>query len=173
MADADPRVNIVLEHVRLENAHDFSECIGCFTHARYEVVADGEVFDGPDRVNTFLSENREAFPDFVFEASRVSPTSDAVVVEGRFTGTQQGIWRGLPATGRRVDVPMCVIFEFEGDQMVNEKIYFDLGTPLRQLGVAYDPNGVPFKVDTVLTHPFHVAQAAVRTIWMKLSRRTP
>lgn len=171
MLGPEDRVNLVNEHMHFENAHDFPVCIGKFGHPRYEVVADGEIFDGADRVNQFLSENRKAFPDFVFQPTRVSPTPDAVLVEGRFTGTHLGPWRGLPATGRRVDFAMCLIFEFSGDEMVNEKIYFDLGTPLRQLGVAFDPNGVAFKIVTVLTHPITIIKAALRTVWVKLTGR--
>lgn len=161
MPDSDPRVATVNEHMRLENAYDFSGCIGEFAHAKYEVVADAELFDGPDRVNTFLSENHRAFPDFAFVPTRVSPTTDAVLVEGRFTGTHLGNWRGLPATGKRVDFAMCLIFEFDGDKMINEKLYFDLSTPLRQLGVADDLNSVRGKLTLVLSHPLVIARAAL------------
>ncbi|GAC1326999.1 MAG: hypothetical protein NVSMB13_12890 [Mycobacteriales bacterium] len=114
---------IVNEHTRLENAYDFPACIGVFGRPKYEVVADDELYDGPDRVHFFLSENLKAFPDFRFVPTRVSPTTDAVLVEGRFQGTHLGSWRGLPGTGRKVDVAMCLIFEFEGQSMVNEKLY--------------------------------------------------
>src|ERR671932_2262711 len=106
MPGDDGRVEIVNEHMRLENAHDFPACIAKFGRPRYEVMADGEVFDGPSGVDRFLSENRRAFPDFRFEPSRVSPTPDAVLVEGAFKGTHEGPWRGLPANGRKVDFPM-------------------------------------------------------------------
>jgi hypothetical protein len=55
-------------------------------------------------------------------------------VEGSFRGTHAGRWRRLPATGRRVDFPMLIVFPFEGDRMMGERIYFDLSTALRQLG---------------------------------------
>ena len=42
MANVDRRVEIVTEHVRLENDHDFPACIGKFGRARYEVVAGDE-----------------------------------------------------------------------------------------------------------------------------------
>jgi steroid delta-isomerase-like uncharacterized protein len=171
MSDGDRRVDIVNEHMRLENAYDFPGCIGEFGSPRYEVVADGEVFDGTERVNDFLSENRRAFPDFKFEPTRVSPTTDAVLVEGRFKGTQLGTWRGLPATGRKVDFAMCLIFEFEGDTMVNERIYFDIGTPLRQLGVAYDPNSARGKIVALLTHPVTIIRAVLRNIWLSITHR--
>ncbi len=171
VAVEDRRVAVVNEHMRLENAHDFPGCIGAFARARYEVVASDETYDGADGVHGFLAENLAAFPDFVYVPSRVSPTTDAVLVEGRFTGTHLGTWRGLPATGRRVDFPMCLIFEFEGDSMVNEKLYFDLGAPLRQLGVADDPNSLRGKLTTVLTHPLVVLRAVLRGLMLRLRRR--
>ena len=171
MPDEDRRVTTVKEHMRLENAHDFDGCIATFGRARYEVMGSGELFEGAGGVDGFLCENRRAFPDFLFEPTRVSPTPDAVLVEGRFKGTHEGMWRGLPATGRRVDFPMCLIFEFEGDALVNERLYFDLGTPLQQLGVAFDPNSLKGKIVTVLTHPVTMARAVVRTAWFRLTRR--
>lgn len=167
----DRRVAIVNEHMRLENAHDFRGAIAEFARPHYEVVANGELWDGADGVDAFLTENHKAFPDFVFEPTRVSPTTDAVLVEGRFKGTQLGTWRGLPATGRKVDFPMCLIFEFEGENMVNEKIYFDQGTPLIQLGVEYDPNSLKGKIVLVLTHPITILKAVIRNLWLRLTRR--
>jgi steroid delta-isomerase-like uncharacterized protein len=167
----DRRADLVNEHMRLENAYDFPACIGKFGRPRYEIMADGELFDGAARVNDFLSENLRAFPDFVFEPTRVSPTTAAVLVEGVFKGTHEGPWRGLPATGRRVNFPMCLIFEFEGDVMVNERVYFDVGTPLRQLGVADDPNSIKGKIVTVLAHPVTIIRALLRSIWLRVVRR--
>ncbi len=160
----DPRVATVQEHMRLENAHDFAGCIGEFTRAKYEVIAEDSLFDGPDRVNDFLTENVEAFPDFEFIPTRISPASDAVLVEGRFTGTHLGSWRGLPATGKSVDFPMCLIFEFEGEAMVSERLYFDISSPLRQLGVADDPNSLRGKVTMILTHPVTILKAVLRNL---------
>ena len=168
MIDTDKRVAIVNEHMRLENAYDFSGCIAEFSAARYEVVADGELFDGPGRVHDFLAENHQAFPDFQFVPSRVAPTPDAVLVEGRFTGTHLGPWRGLPATGRKVDFAMCLIFEFEGDSMVNERLYFDLTSPLRQLGVAEDPNSLRGKLTIALTHPIVIGRAVLRNAFRSI-----
>ncbi|MGH9164995.1 MAG: ester cyclase [Acidimicrobiales bacterium] len=171
MTDSDRRVAIVNEHVRLENAHDFPACIAKFGRPRYEVIANGEVFDGATRVEVFLDENRRAFPDFHFEATRISPAADAVVVEGQFKGTHEGPWRGLPATGRKVDFAMCVIFDFEGDVMVNERLYFDVTTPLRQLGVADDPNCLKAKLVVALTHPVAIARAVLHTIRLRITHK--
>lgn len=173
MTDGARWVDIVNEHMRLENAYDFAGCIAEFGHPRYEVVASDDVYDGAERVDDFLSENRRAFPDFKFEPSRVSATTDAVLVEGRFKGTHLGPWRGLLATGRKVDFPMCLIFEFEGDSMVNERLYFNIGTPLAQLGVAYDPDSWKGKLAAVVAHPVTMAKAILRNLWLAVTRRKP
>jgi predicted ester cyclase len=155
----------------LENAHDFPGCAAKFASAKYEVLADGATYKGASAVTGFLDENKRAFPDFHFEPVRISPGPEVVVVEGRFQGTHEGPWRGLPATGRRVDFPMCLVFEFEGDDMVNERIYMDLGTPLRQLGVAFDPNGVRFKIFTAVSHPITLTRALLRSLFRRGRRK--
>lgn len=160
----DRRVAIVNEHMRLENAYDFPGCVGVFGRPQYQLIADGELYDGADRVRCFLSQNHTAFPDFVFEPTRVSPTTDAVLVEGRFTGTQLGPWRGLPASGRKVDFQMCLIFEFDGESMTNEKVYFDLNTPLLQLGIGNDYNSVRGKLAAILDHPVVILKAVLYSL---------
>ena len=161
---ASRRVAVVLEHMRLENEHDFSGCIAEFGRPRYDIVATDEVRDGATAVEAFLHENRRAFPDFRFDAQTTRDAGDAVLVEGVFTGTHEGTWRGLPATGRKVRFPMAVVFTFEGDALVGERLYFDLATPLRQLGVARDPTSPWGRVLVVANHPLTVAGAAFRSI---------
>jgi steroid delta-isomerase-like uncharacterized protein len=163
----DSRVDTVNEHMRLENAHDFAACIREFGKARYEVLAADELHDGADRVEAFLVENVTAFPDFAFVPARLSPSTDCVVVEGRFTGTHRGTWRGLPATGRKVDFPMCLVFDFEGEEMVGERLYFDMGAPLRQLGVAESPNSRRGKLTILLTHPIVITRALLRNLFRR------
>jgi len=50
------------------------------------------------------------------------------------TGTRQGPWAGWDATGRKMDVKVACVFEFEEDRLMCEKVYFDLATVMRQLG---------------------------------------
>ena len=62
--------------------------------------------------------------------------AQTVIVEVMIRGTQLGGWRGLPATGRRVEFPLCGVYTFDAnDRLAGEKIYYDRGTVLRQLGV--------------------------------------
>ena len=156
------REEVCISHMTEENAHTFVESIGRFDHARYEIVPTGEVYDGPTEVGRLMRENETAFPDFHFEPERLHHADEAIVVEGTFTGTQHGVWRGLPPTGRRVEFPMLIVFRFDGPAMLGERIYFDLGTALRQLGVARDPSSTGGRIATVLNHPVTIARALLR-----------
>jgi steroid delta-isomerase-like uncharacterized protein len=155
----------VREHMEAENAHEFDRCIAAFSHPRYEIVATGEVWDGHSGVNTLLNGNKKGFPNFRFQPETMHHADNAVIVEGRFQGTHDGNWRGLPATGRKVDFPLIIVFQFEEERMVCEKTYFDIGTPLRQLGVARDPNSRGGKIATALNHPLVVGRALVGSLF--------
>ena len=111
-----------------------------------------------------MQENKTAFPDFFFDVEKVHDADEAVIVEGTFKGTHNGPWRGLPATGRKVLLPMVIIFRFEGAGMVCERVFFDLGTVLRQLGVAFDPNSAIGRISTALNHPFTLSRALLRKL---------
>jgi len=157
----------VLEHMEAENAHDFARCIAAFSHPRYEIVATGEIWDGLSGVNALLNENKRGFPDFRFDTEAMHHGDNAVIVEGRFIGTHYGTWRGLPATGRKVDFPLIIVFQFEEERLVCERTYFDIGTPLRQLGVARDPNSRSGRIAIALNHPLVVGKAMIGSLFRR------
>ena len=158
------REAIVLEHMEAENAHEFERSIGAFSHARYEIIPTGEIWDGKEGVNELMVQNKRGFPDFKFLPTSMHHADEAVFVEGRFTATQSGNWRGLPPTGRRVDFPMMIVFLFRNDEMICERVYFDLTTLLRQLGVARDPNSLSGRLSTMINHPLVVGRAFLREV---------
>ena len=164
------REAVCIGHMTAENAHEFEHGISFFARPQYHIMATGEVWDGADGVARLMRDNVTAFPDFNYEFEHLHHADDAIVVEGTFRGTHEGTWRGLPATGRRVEFPMLIVFPFEGGDMMGERIYFDLNTALRQLGVAFDPNSTAGKVSTALNHPVTIVRALLRKL--RQSRRS-
>jgi steroid delta-isomerase-like uncharacterized protein len=131
------REAIVLEHVAAENRHDVEATIATFHRPRYEV--NGEPSDGEAAVRELLQGLMDGFPDFHAETEKMHHADEAVISEGRITGTHNGAFAGIPATGRRMDVPMAAIFEFDEDRLLCETVYYDVATVLVQLGVLPEP----------------------------------
>jgi predicted ester cyclase len=57
------------------------------------------------------------------------------MVEGEFVGKHIGEFAGIPATGKDVRVPLCVVYDLENDQIKRGRIYFETPALLQQLGV--------------------------------------
>jgi steroid delta-isomerase-like uncharacterized protein len=136
------RARVVERHVAVENDHDVQGIIDTFHRPHYELVALGEPTDGEAAVRDLWHEQFAAFPDFHVEVLSTRHADDVVFLEVEITGTHRGPFMGVPATGRRVRFRAACVFEFEGDRLMNERVYFDAATQLQQLGVMPQP-GAP------------------------------
>lgn len=120
------REALVRAHMESENRHDFDETIATFAHPHYELLATGAVYDGEDEVRRYYRESRALVPDQRNEVIAMHHTDDAVIVEFWLRGTPAG-------TGRPFECRMCAFFVFDGDLIVNERVYWDRETISRQL----------------------------------------
>ena len=163
------RIAVVEQHIRLENEHDLEGVLRTFGDtARYDDEPWGEHYEGPSGVRLFYEQLMGALPDLAIEVQRRHVTDDAILMEVTIRGTHLGSWRGLPPTGRRIEFPLCGIYTFDaGDRLAGEKIYYDRGTVLRQLGVFHEPQSLLGQVSILATHPATMARALAR----KLLRR--
>jgi steroid delta-isomerase-like uncharacterized protein len=160
----EKREAIVIEHMESENRHEFDVTLETFDHPRYELIATGDVFDGPKEVAAYFEETRTAFPDQRNELIALHHSDDAVIVEANLYGTHLGPYRGLPPTGRKFEMRFCAMFVFEEERLVCERVYFDAGTLLRQLGIAHDPLTLRGRLATVANHPVTIGRAVARQV---------
>jgi len=158
------REKIIQKHMDAEVEKNAMTTVGTFSHPRYEVIPTGEVHDGDQAVESFLSEGMIAFPDFTFETHHIHHSKDAVIVETTFKGTHLGAWRGIPPTGKCVSYRMCNLFIFEGIELVCERINFDILTILTQLGIMRDINSTSGKLALFLSKPLTFIRAWIRQI---------
>ncbi len=163
------RISIVEQHVRRENAHDLDGVLATFgAIAHYDDEAWGEHYEGIDGVRQFYQQLMKALPDLEIEIQHPHVSDDAVVLEVIIRGTHLGSWRGLPATGRRVELPLCGVYTFDSDDRLSgEKIYYDRGTVLKQLGVFHEPQSLLGQLCTLATHPMTMALALARKLRVK------
>ena len=76
------------------------------------------------------------FPGNVHSICNLAFAPNLVAVEWSFGAVHSGAFAGLPATGREVLVPGCSFYEYDlvKRQIPTGRIYFDLGTLMRQIG---------------------------------------
>jgi steroid delta-isomerase-like uncharacterized protein len=160
------RLNLVMEHVNHENAHDLSGVLSTFgTSPSYhdEPWADNRL--GMDAVTGYYEDLLAALPDLNIEIHESHVAGKAIVLEVTISGTHQGTWRGLPGTGRPVRFPLCGVFTFdEKDRIRSERIYYDRASVLRQLGVFREPTTIAGRLTIALNHPVTVVRAYARRL---------
>jgi len=81
-----------------------------------------------------------AFPDLRFRKDRSFGHGDWVAAEGVFTGTHTGPLEGpggrtIPATNKRVRVPLAAFVKIEGGEFTELAVYLDQMALLNQLGL--------------------------------------
>jgi predicted ester cyclase len=162
------RETTVVAHLVAEKHRDLEATLATFSAgaARLELPG-GEVADGTSEVAATYRDLFHAFPDLSFpdpEAGSLCHHGDLVIVETRLQGSHFGTFRGLPPTGRRIDMPLVAIFEFDGPDLVCERVYWDRLALFIQLGVARDPNTRAGKLATLLNHPVTLARATIRVL---------
>jgi steroid delta-isomerase-like uncharacterized protein len=155
------RIRLVEEHVQAENDHDLERIMTTFgDRARYEDQPWNELHEGPAGIRTYYTRLLAALPDLYIAIERPHVTADDVILEVTITGTHRGPWRGLPATGRRVRIPLCAVYTFDdAGKLAGERIYYDRAAIFGQIGLFHEPSSAAGRSLTALTHPVTILRA--------------
>jgi steroid delta-isomerase-like uncharacterized protein len=103
--------------------------------AVYTVMGTGREIRGRAEVGRFLDHlYAEAFEASAKPISRVVGDGGAAF-EYEFKGRHIGEFEGIPATGREVTVPLCVVYSVDGEHITSAHVYFEMDSLRRQVGV--------------------------------------
>lgn len=108
-----------------------------------EYVADyrphAPLREGHEAVRGMVERAWAAFPDYHEELRELVAEGDLVVARFTVSGTQEGPWGVLPATGKPVEFDEVVILELRDGKVVRQRGVADNLSALRQLGVLPRP----------------------------------
>jgi len=104
----------------------------------YKIMAISATFKGKAQVRQFYTDLFEGVPDANFELVNSFVGEEGVVAESILRGAQRGSWLGIPPTSREIVLPMTIVVPMMHGQILGERLYFDLATLARQLGIAVD-----------------------------------
>lgn len=94
---------------------------------------------GPEGLKVFLSVFFSAFPDGKVTVEDILAEGDRVAARAVFSGTHQGDFQGIPATGKKVAVPAIDLARFEDGKLVEHWGGPDLMSLMVQLGAIPAP----------------------------------
>ena len=117
------------EHLRAENAHDVEAILATFA-TDAAVVWGGKEYEGREAIGRLHEGmgfgNEGAFSELEIVEIHRHHAERAIVVEQRLRGRHTGTWEGVAATGKVVDVPVCTVYELDGDgHITSERPYVD------------------------------------------------
>lgn len=67
------------------------------------------------------------------ETKSLIVTDGKAVLEADFVGKHIAEFAGVPATGKTVRVPLCVVYDLERDQIKRGRVYFEVPAFLKQV----------------------------------------
>jgi quercetin dioxygenase-like cupin family protein len=122
---AERRTAVVRHHMESENGQQFDDTVTTFGHPRYELIANGLIYDGEEEVRRYYSASRAVVPDQRNELISLHCAGDAVIAEFWLLGTVSGRLSDHSFRAR-----MCAVFDFEPgtDRIVCERVYWDRQT---------------------------------------------
>lgn len=116
-----------------------------FNQGKVELIGDLVTADakdhengdhGPDGMKRTIATFRNAFPDIRMTVDDMIAEGDKVAARVTVTGTHQGEFMGIPATGKKINVQTIDILRFEGGKLAEHWGITDTGAMMEQLGVA-------------------------------------
>jgi steroid delta-isomerase-like uncharacterized protein len=89
---------------------------------------------GREGLKAVIGQMRSAFPDIRWTVDEMLAEGDKVFTRFTWSGTHQGPFLGIPATGRRITVKGMVIDRVESGRMADSRILMDTFGMMQQLG---------------------------------------
>jgi len=90
---------------------------------------------GPEGMKMVIGMFINAFPDFRVDVTDVVADGDYLSSYGRFSGTHQGDFQGIPATGKQIDATYVDIWRVEEGKLIENWVNIDTMGMMKQLGV--------------------------------------
>ena len=105
----------------------------------FTITATGDEHRGREGVLQMLNYFYHIAFEATAETTNMVFADQQAVFEADFVGKHIGEFVGIPATGKEVRVPLCVVYDLENDQIKRARVYFEMPALLQQLGIEMGP----------------------------------
>ena len=98
-----------------------------------DAVVDRYVAEQP--LKDHIAGAEAGFPEYAMEAVDMIAEGDQVAVKARLKGTHLGLFNGIPATGRKVDLLFHITYQIQDGKIVDHWMVLDSMEMMQQLGL--------------------------------------
>ena len=138
MSDLKATMGQIIDTMFNQGDYDAGEALIADDFVEHEELPPG-VPPGKAAPRGMVTMMRAAFPDIHVTIEDMLQDGDKVVVRSRFSGTHEGEFMGIPATGNKFDIAVIDIVEFRDGKAVAHWGVMDNAAMMEQLGVAGPP----------------------------------
>jgi predicted ester cyclase len=100
----------------------------------FTIMATGQEHRGPEAVQGMLNYFYHGAFDAKAETRTLLFGDSNALLEADFVGKHIGEFAGIPATGKEVHVPFCVVYDVAGDKITRGRVYMEMPVMMQQLG---------------------------------------
>ncbi len=96
-------------------------------------MATGEKYKGTEEISNMLNYVYHVAFDAEAELKNLIVEDNRAVLEAEIVGKHIGEFAGVAATNKDVRIPLCVVYDFENDQIKSARIYFEVPALMKQI----------------------------------------
>ena len=127
------------EYLEAFNRRDWDQFKGLFASEYSYTGGDGEKQEGPEAGLAVGQMFATAMSDAKINIQRVHVAGDTAIVEFQASGTHDGDFMGIAATGRKVTMPVVTVLEIKDGKITAEREYMDMAHVMQQIGAMPEP----------------------------------
>jgi steroid delta-isomerase-like uncharacterized protein len=132
VTQADDYRSLYQSYLELCNAHDFDGMASFYTPT---ITVNGAPMD-PSTVTAQFAPIISGFPDWHWEVRHIVVDADTIVVHFTVTGTHQGTFAGIEASGRQVSVQEFTLYRIVDGKFDEVWDLLDMDAAIRQIADA-------------------------------------
>lgn len=135
---SDP-ASVARDYLETFNRRDWDHFTSLFAPQYSYTGGDGQTEQGPEAGLAVAQMFAAAMSDARIEIRTVHVAGNTAIVEFEGSGTHDGDFMGIPASGRKVVMPVVTILDIEGGKITAEREFMDMAHMLRQIGAIEVP----------------------------------
>ena len=107
----------------------------CVTHQLRSGSPADAVPRGPETIKEHVAGWIASFPDLRFTIEQILSEGDRVVTQLLMEGTHQGMWLGIPASGKKMQIRMFTVHRIVQGKIVEDWVLVESLGMFQQLGI--------------------------------------